>query len=587
MRRYAKCWKQLLLCSYSILAPHFVKGLSLPKTTPRSKSPTIPSTEQETHTFSVSLINARPKPQSAIDTFIELWNDPRPVTSLFGDRTRAGQWEGKDGKTEDIPYCIVSEEFQIGKGAFQILLYPRGRFVGASSSLYGGLASAYLRYLPEKYGDEIDIAFKLRLCVKQADGTTIPLQVATSGGLPKSDDTWSAAMTFCTEFEALESVGRATDWGSTIWSSNDVCAALGNLVAEGEMTIFASRQGENSFSWPPLSKGAIGAIAKSTTQEYEHRDFRAGEVIVPRKVEGYSDAIAALKDQFVYPGIDYRIMTMTDQNGKEIFSTKSLNSTEEKSRVRLALRPCGWQLQWQFWRRNGMKTDWPVEVEAGLLSNVTSTRFDAESVLPRLVAAFQRDWIAYTFFLAIAITPIPFALFARTFVSFYAIPSASMEPTLLKGDVLLVEKLPGVYERTKRGDVILFQPPSALRDIVTRSGSQLSSNSLFVKRIVGLPGDKGILLGDENDVTIDGKPVVGPDRSLCQDEPLRLIDKLLETGKGKDIETLEEDDVYVLGDCKAVSVDSRVFGTLPKKNIVGRPVGRIWPLDRIQLNGRF
>jgi len=164
-----------------------------------------------------------------------------------------------------------------------------------------------------------------------------------------------------------------------------------------------------------------------------------------------------------------------------------------------------------------------------------------------------------------------------------------MEPTFLKGDVLLVEKFPGIYQRTKRGDVVLFQPPPALREIVLNSGSQLSSTSLFVKRIAGLPGDQDILLVGDNDVRINGILAVGPNRSLCADsqEPLRLIDKLLENGKGKEIARLGDDDVYVLGDCKAVSVDSRVFGALPKQNIVGKPIARLWPLSRIKISGTF
>lgn len=162
-----------------------------------------------------------------------------------------------------------------------------------------------------------------------------------------------------------------------------------------------------------------------------------------------------------------------------------------------------------------------------------------------------------------------------------------MEPTFLKGDVLLVEKFPRIYQRTNRGDVVLFQPPPALREIVLNSGSQLSSSSLFVKRLVGLPGDQDILLVGDNDVKINGSLAVGPNRSLCADEPLRLIDKLLENGKGKEIARLGDDDVYVLGDCKAVSVDSRVFGALPKENIVGKPIARLWPLNRIKISGTF
>ncbi|KAL7532874.1 hypothetical protein ACHAXR_004905 [Thalassiosira sp. AJA248-18] len=572
-----------------------------------------PNNNSSTYSFSIPLTTKRPKPESFIETFQELWNDPRPVSSLLStnDRSNVGERENEaTGAVEDIPYCIISDEFEVEGEMFQILLYPRGRFVGgdssssSTSSSIGGSdisstgypASAYLRYLPKQYGDEIDIAWKLQLCSNNInaddDDDKKILSISTSGGLPRSDTTWSAAMTFCTELESVESVGRTTDWGSSIWLAEEVCSALGNLVAEGEITVFDKRSGESSFALPLLQKGAMGAVYKaanaaSTAQDDVERDYRVGEVIVPRQIPGLDAEMKTLKEQFVYPGIDYRIMTMSDKHGNAIFSTESLNSNDGKGQARLALRPCGWKLQQQLWKKNGMKTDWPVEVNAGLLSKVTTTRFNPESAIPRIVSAFQRDWITYTLALAIALTPIPLTLFARNFVSLYDIPSASMEPTLLKGDVLLVEKFPGVYQRTKRGDVVLFQPPPALRDIVTKSGSQLSSTSLFVKRIVGLPGDRNIRLVEDNDVMINDSNAVGPDRSLCADEPLRLIDKLLENGKGKEIDQLGEDDVYVLGDCKAVSVDSRVFGTLPKRNVVGKPVARIYPLDRIKLSGNF
>ena len=153
----------------------------------------------------------------------------------------------------------------------------------------------------------------------------------------------------------------------------------------------------------------------------------------------------------------------------------------------------------------------------------------------------------------------------------------------MKGDVLLVEKLPGIYDRTKRGDVVLFKPPETLRNIISNSGgSPISSTSLFVKRVVGLPGDTNIEMDDNTkDVIVNNQPSVGPDRNLCDDEPLRLIHRLLVNGKGKAITKLSDDDVYVLGDCKAVSVDSRVFGVLPKDNIVGKPVSRVWLPNRI------
>lgn len=578
---------------------------------PSKRKPTPPIQ----NSFSVPLETARAKPQSIFDTLIELWNDPRPISDIVSSKDRAlvGQFQTDAGVVQNVPYCIVSDEFEIENESFQILLYPRGRVVtpmpmgndNGSTTQVSGPASAYLRYLPNEYGDEVDLTWTLRLYNTQTN-TTLPIE--TSGGMPKSDDTWSAAMTFCTEVEAVESVGRATDWGSSSWRAEDVWEALGHLRAEGEICVFDRRKGETSFGIPP--KGGVGAVLeraqmaslRKDSDSSISRDFRVGEVIVPTRRRGgrggfdkeneeNNNTWDSLNQLGIYPGVDYRIMTMADQKDTPIFSTASLSDLE-KQEAKLALRPCGWKLQRQLYKKqlgSGKAIDWPVEVPHSLLQDVSTTRFNLDSALPRIISAFQRDWVAYTVALALAISPIPITLVARNFVSLYAIPSASMEPTLVKGDVLLVEKFPRVYQRTHRGDVILFTPPPTLRDIVTQSGSQLSSTSLFVKRVVGLPGDQDVRLDreEDNSVFINGELAVGPNRNMCTDEPLRLIDRLLENGKGKEVSKLGPNDLYVLGDCKAVSVDSRVFGTLPKQNVVGKPVGRIWPLNRLQFNNKF
>jgi len=522
-----------------------------------------------TYSFLVPLTisNKRPKPTSFIETFNELWNDPRPISAIISkDRSNVGELD--NGQT--IPYCIISDEFDIDGELFQILLYPRGRFVQHTSSP----ASAYLRYLPKQYGDEVDIGWRLQLCNGNDDE---PLPISTSGGLPRSNTTWSAAMTFSTEMEAVESSGRTTDWGSSIWNSQQICNSLDDLYCKGEITVFDKRSGESSFAWPPFQRGAIGAVVKAAKRQ----SYKVGEVIVPTAVKGLETEVEALKEQFVYPGIDYRIMTMTDKDDTPIFTTDSLDNEDDKARAILALRPCGWKTQQQLWKKKGKRTDWPVEVTAGQLSKVTTTRFNFDSTIPRITSAFQRDWFTYSLALAVALTPIPATLLARNFISLYDIPSASMEPTFLKGDVLLVEKLPGVYKRSHLGDVVLFQPPDSLREVM--GSNTISSTSLFVKRIVGLPGDTNIKLVDDNNVKINGVDAVGPDRSLCEDEPLRLIDKLLENGKGKDIDKLADDELYVLGDCKAVSVDSRVWGPLPTGDVKGRPIARVWPPSRFAL----
>ena len=575
-----------------------------------------------TEYFSVPLTvdQVRPEPKGFFATFDQLWNDPRPVTSLIGDalENSNNNDNNMENKDVDIPYCIVSDTFVIqDQHTFRILLYPRGRFAGSSSSSSStssargtGPAAAYLRYIPDAYGDEVDISWKLRLVDTTAnDGVTQQqseadgLPIMTSGGLPKSNTTWSAAMTFCSEWEDIESVGRAADWGASTWYAQNVCDALvsGRLQAQGEMTVFDARSGESSFSLPP--GGAVKATweaatnaggtagykdssNRTTTLQQQQRTFRVGEVIVPMDTVKDAHTKKSLEDSFIIPGTDYRIMTMSDKYGTPIFSSDDVPISEQND-IRLALRPCGWKTQQQIWRTRGMITDWPVEVPASWLSSSALTRFNLATAFPRVASTFQRDRTAVLLGVLLALAPLPGALVGRNFVSLYAIPSASMDPTLMRGDVLLVEKFPGVFDRTKRGDVILFRPPSALREIIGNSNTNrnaISGSSLFVKRIVGLPGDQNIMLEPEtNEVTVSGQRAIGPNRNLCDDEPLRLIDRLLENGKGKSIDQLGKDDVYVLGDCKAVSVDSRVFGVLPKSDIEGRPIGRIWPLSRFRI----
>ncbi|CAB9503519.1 Signal peptidase IB [Seminavis robusta] len=541
-------------------------------------SASISKTGRQVESFSVPLLKERPKPETLLGNLRQLWNDPRPVSSLIDTSNNK-----ENSSNEDVPYCILSDEFQLQQmHKFRILLYPKGRYYGGSSSnALAGPAAAYLRYIPDNYGDEVDISWKLRL-VDSRTGHALP--VMTSGGLPRSNTTWSSGMTFCSELEDIESVGRAADWGSSTWYAQSVCDALGHIEANVEITLYNFRTDESSFAIPP--RGAVKAVldaatgASAAVNGEQERLFRVGEVIVPMASSNSNKQTEAeLKSYFVLPGTDYRIMTMTDKDGNSIFASDSVPK-EERKYCRLALRPCGWKTQQQLWKQRGMKTEWPVEVPARLLSSTALTRFNLATAFPRVSATFQRDKTAVLLGILLALAPLPGALIARNFVSFYAIPSASMDPTLMKGDLLLVEKFPGVSERTQKGDVLLFRPPAALREIV--GNNAISSNSLFVKRVVGLPGDRDFLVDSETgDVYVEGKRAIGPDRNLCDDEPLRLIDRLLENGKGKKVDQLGDDEVYVLGDCKAVSVDSRVFGVLPKTDIAGKPVGRVWPLSRV------
>ena len=130
-----------------------------------------------------------------------------------------------------------------------------------------------------------------------------------------------------------------------------------------------------------------------------------------------------------------------------------------------------------------------------------------------------------------------------------------MDPTLAVGDVLLVEKFrskTGVAP--KRGEIVLFSPPASLQSLVKSNGGRISDRDLFVKSVVAVGGDS-VEVGGSGSVTVNGGRATGPPRDLCEAEPLGLIQKMVKSGESE----VSEGDVFVLGDCSDVSVDSRVW----------------------------
>jgi signal peptidase I len=143
---------------------------------------------------------------------------------------------------------------------------------------------------------------------------------------------------------------------------------------------------------------------------------------------------------------------------------------------------------------------------------------------------------------------------ARTFVAQpYTVASTSMEPELEDGDRLVVNKL--VYELgdPRRGDVVAFHS----------TGGDDGSRTL-VKRVVGVAGD--VVEAREGSVRVNGVAI---------EEPWALGD----TAAFGPIQVPEET-LFVLGDNREVSVDSRVFGAIAVDTVVGRIDVVIWPPSR-------
>ena len=177
---------------------------------------------------------------------------------------------------------------------------------------------------------------------------------------------------------------------------------------------------------------------------------------------------------------------------------------------------------------------------------------------PDVQPSSSRSIVGYTL-LALGL-----ALFIRFFVAApYVVSGASMEPTFDNWHYLIIDRVAYDIGSPQRGDVIVFDLP------------QDASRSL-IKRVIGLPGETVVLSGQS--VTI--KNAMHPN-GFVLDEP--YLDPANLGGKNEMTTTLGPDEFFVLGDNRRVSADSRIWGILPRKDIVGRVLVRLFPLSKITI----
>ena len=135
---------------------------------------------------------------------------------------------------------------------------------------------------------------------------------------------------------------------------------------------------------------------------------------------------------------------------------------------------------------------------------------------------------------------------------------------------------------------MLFSPPPPLSERLAAAGGRLGARDLFVKRVVAVGGDSVRLLPG-GIVSVNGEPRARPPRAC----PLEGNDdeaSLAESARRSAMMTLSTEgrlvpdgSLFVLGDCAERSVDSRVWGPLESNYVVGEPVLRLWPPDRMGL----
>ena len=141
-------------------------------------------------------------------------------------------------------------------------------------------------------------------------------------------------------------------------------------------------------------------------------------------------------------------------------------------------------------------------------------------------------------------------VFYYTLGQFFIVRGVSMDPNLGEGQWLVVSKINHYFHPPQRGEIVVFHFPGTKQD-------------KYIKRIIGLPGDKVTVKGDK--VSIDGQP---------------LYESYLSKGEkteGQVNVELEEGEYFVLGDNRDQSNDSRAWGPLPRDRIIGQAVYLLYP----------
>ncbi|QCW51742.1 signal peptidase I [Nocardioides dongxiaopingii] len=218
-------------------------------------------------------------------------------------------------------------------------------------------------------------------------------------------------------------------------------------------------------------------------------------------------------------------------------------------------------------------------------------------------------WLETVVLLVVALV---MALVIKTFlVQAFYIPSASMEPGLVKNDRILVQKVSYWFGGSpSRGDVIVFEDPGGWLTGPEIGPTTLLSKGLakvglyptgghLVKRVIGVPGDTVVCcdadgLLEVNGVALDEDEFIAPQQDC--DGPMPYGQRGCQ--RGWEV-TVPDDRLFVMGDNRAASADSsaRLCGPkeqgcapdrpfVPLDNVVGKVFSLVWPMDHVRFVGR-
>ncbi len=165
----------------------------------------------------------------------------------------------------------------------------------------------------------------------------------------------------------------------------------------------------------------------------------------------------------------------------------------------------------------------------------------------------------------------------------YGIPSESMEPTLMPGEGILVNRLAYRLGDPERGDLAVFHPPVGALGEEARCGvprprrspcpepTAEHADEVYVKRIVALPGERVAIAGGAP--VVNGEPLTEDFATIpCRAPSLCELPREI---------VVPADHYFVMGDHRGGSIDSRHWGPVPREWLVGQAFLRYWPPGRL------
>lgn len=165
--------------------------------------------------------------------------------------------------------------------------------------------------------------------------------------------------------------------------------------------------------------------------------------------------------------------------------------------------------------------------------------------------SFVRELVEFVIIAVVIV--IPFRMFiAQPFI----VNGASMDPTFHDTEYLIVDQITYRFETPERGSVLIFKFPK-------------NESKYFIKRVIGLPGET-VKINDGVVTIVNAENKEG----FVLDEPYVVFPK-----KDSSEITLDPGEYFVMGDNRLGSADSRYWGPVPTKDIVGRPILRLFPIS--------